>query len=302
MIKSFASFPSALSIFRSRKDAMLLTELDDEDLFVDCRNKQVDVFHFLERDDTTVSYDEDDSYLEECETSSWCSEGSTVYFDAFDALDESLLLFEKEETAEEVDDDELDRIRIVDSEDDDASGSSTNIEVELSERFELSRDFGKDNNDDDEKERDDGNPLSHAVHLAQHVWEGSKQTPVGLVIHVTEGVFAHVMGMIHHDKDNEEEKEQQGRKADEDSNVELSVPSPARPVDVEVSPLIKAQEASPLLMRTHPETPLVKELQRRLELTPSMEPRIYHDMAYENRNGLCVSLAPSEDDDWLPLE
>jgi hypothetical protein len=44
-----------------------------------------------------------------------------------------------------------------------------------------------------------GNPIGFAVHVVQNIWQGSKKTPVGFAVNLTEGIFRHLVGMIHSD-------------------------------------------------------------------------------------------------------
>jgi hypothetical protein len=48
-------------------------------------------------------------------------------------------------------------------------------------------------------QKDGGNPIGFAVHVVQNIWEGSKKTPVGFAVNLTEGIFGHLVGMIHSD-------------------------------------------------------------------------------------------------------
>lgn len=290
-----SSFPSsASSIFRRPKAMDYSVDINDNELFVDCMDKQVDVFDFLlERDDTSVSWegDGDDScWDDQCDGVSCCSNASTAYLDALEHEIDSEAEFEEGLS--------LDIDYVLECND---NMGRCAIEVELNENFELSRAFNDEEEDEQSLGEEERNPLFHAVHFAQNVWEGSKKTPVGLVVHVTEGIFGHVVGMIHQDRKEEDKKEKdqslEERKDDvrSDEDVESIVPS-AQPEPPQISPM---DHNDPL---ARPDRQTVDEVKRRLELTTTMDPQVIRGAAFESVNGQCFSLASSADDTWLPLE
>ena len=180
----------------------------DEDLFVDCVDKQLDVFDVLEieRDDTSVSLSSSSSSssnsLELSDDISYYSSGSTVYLDALDVSlsdDDESEFTDRDLPLESI----LSILQVMDQ--------PTESMLERTERF---KDHQQEKNETIvDQECKEENPITHAIHFAQNLWEGSKHTPVGFAVHLTEdvvgGVLGHLVRLVQHDEDMKPTVEQQ---------------------------------------------------------------------------------------------
>jgi hypothetical protein len=249
---------------------------DDGELFSDCVDKQVDVFDFLELERDYTSVSSSSSSLDDGEENSVVSNSSeTVYLEA--ALHDDFADGGGEQR-ELFDEDRVVSQRVAPTIEEESSSSSPSSEERSNERQ---------NNHHDNQ--DDGNPIAHAVHIAQNIWKGSKNTPVGFAVHMTEGVFGHLLGMIHHDNDND--KKNQGEEVDRTQVEEDTCDDPSNSNEV-IAPYI--EEESGILEVSDDDQSgaggglASDDWKRRLELSID--------------TGHSASVASSQDEDWLPLE
>lgn len=158
------------------------TAEENSEVFVECIDKSIDVFTFLSLDRSDTSVSSSSSCMGD--DLSCCSTDETVYFDATFVLErEGLELLEDDIGIDASSSEEVECI---------FPPPTSSLEESRQRKLQLPE------YDDDERSlRSEGaNPIGFAVHVANNIWQGSKKTPVGFAVNLTEGIFGHLVGII----------------------------------------------------------------------------------------------------------
>jgi hypothetical protein len=216
IMTAMARYPSPPSHHLSRRITPEQQMEEDHEVFVECMHKNVDVFLFLGLDHGDTSFSSSSSSSSSLHGVSCCpdDEETELFFDTTHALEEE------------------ERLELVD----DGVGFDSSYSDDVESLFpDLSSSFDDDNDDDDiaprrlelpeiqddeQSQRNEaGNPMEFAFNVVHNIWEGSKKTPVGFAVKVTEGVFGSLLGMIHRDN-----REHEVRSLNETEGREPSLP------------------------------------------------------------------------------
>ncbi len=254
-------------------------EETEQELFMDSVDKQLDVFDFLEieRDDTSVSsssstFDDNDDLSFSSSKSS-----SSLYFDALHELYVDQEFFEEDIWIDEngVNHEDNTEQQVIDLHHEPLDSLQWQ-----EERI-------------DEQQEEEGNPIVHAMNFAHNIWEGSKHTPVGLVVNMTECVVGGVVGHLIRIIDNDKGKKHKG---EDSERSPFSVEQKVEPTWREFASSEGVATDRALCTQTDL---LADELKRRMNISMELEPRILcHPASGILQSG---SSGASTDDDWLPL-